>query len=266
MSGALTPAESVRSGAAAAVRGAASVVVGAADDRLLREYARDADRAVRQVSAVWGTEWAQRVAVVVAGNAADFARRTGRPSAAAVDGVAAAVTTRPEAGEGIRVIVEPSAFGRLTPLGRQVVLTHEVTHVATRAVGAAAMPPWLVEGFADYVAYRDTGLPPEVVARETLRDVRLSGPPAALPSATDFAATGPVLARAYERAESVCRLIARTYGEERLLALYRQVQADAASAGSQTALGAALAGVLATTEAELTVQWQRYLVHLAAAA
>ena len=41
--------------------------------------------------------------------------------------------------------------------GKQVVLTHETTHVATRADTTAATPLWLSEGYADWVGYRGHG-------------------------------------------------------------------------------------------------------------
>ena len=53
----------------------------------------------------------------------------------------------------IHVVVNPEATARLSGLGRDVLLTHEAVHVATRSPGSPA-PTWLVEGYADRIAYR----------------------------------------------------------------------------------------------------------------
>ena len=58
----------------------------------------------------------------------------------------------------IHVFVNPDVFDGLGRVGQEVVLAHEATHVATDAPLSEA-PTWLVEGFADYVALRDTTLP-----------------------------------------------------------------------------------------------------------
>ena len=54
----------------------------------------------------------------------------------------------------VHVFVNPEVFDRLPPTGAQVVLSHEAVHVATEAA-RSDLAPWLVEGFADYVALRD---------------------------------------------------------------------------------------------------------------
>ncbi|WP_344749472.1 hypothetical protein [Streptosporangium vulgare] len=54
-----------------------------------------------------------------------------------------------------RVIVLPSGYARLTETGRDVVITHELAHVATGATRGGRVPMWLSEGFADYAGYRD---------------------------------------------------------------------------------------------------------------
>ena len=54
---------------------------------------------------------------------------------------------------GDRVVLDPTAFGRLTASGRDVVLTHELAHVAVRSTVPGRPAAWLAEGYADHVGY-----------------------------------------------------------------------------------------------------------------
>jgi hypothetical protein len=197
-----------------------------------RDLARRAERAARRVEAVLGTP--VRPDVRVAASASAAARAIG---AASVEGLAAV------AHDG-RVIVVPEAYGRLTPTGRDVVLAHELTHVAA---GTDGLPPWLYEGFADYVAYRDAGLAVPVAAAELAAEVRAGRLPETLPQPEDFAPGAPRLAQSYQEAWLACRLIARAYGEATLVRLYRDAQ--------RIGVGRALPVPMA----ELTRDWRVYL-------
>ena len=59
----------------------------------------------------------------------------------------------------VHVFVNPDVTRGLKGAGAQVVMSHEITHVATDAA-TSPVDPWLLEGFADYVALRDVPLPP----------------------------------------------------------------------------------------------------------
>ncbi|WP_327045012.1 basic secretory family protein [Microbispora sp. NBC_01189] len=247
---------------ASVARGEHAVVVGA-PRRLVAEIARLAGRADRTVTRVWGEHGG---AVVLVPRTEEQAALLAAP--AVVGGLAAVAT-------GDRVIVQPAAFARLSAAGRQVVVTHELTHVA--ASGPRAVPMWLLEGFADYVGYLDSGLPVHTIAAELAADLRAGGgagaeadtavgaeagtgagpaagtaadtaagaPLARLPEPADFAARP---AQAYEEAWLACRYIAARFGERRLVALYRAALREDADA--------ALRDVLGLTTAELTRLWR----------
>ncbi|GGK88086.1 hypothetical protein Sme01_00910 [Sphaerisporangium melleum] len=149
------------------------------------------------------------------------------------------------------VIVEPAAFARLSAAGRDVVLTHEITHIAAGAALDGRTPKWLVEGFADYVGYRDSGIPVARAAAELAEEVRAGRLPRELPGPGDFAAGSPRLAQAYEEAWLACRYVAERYGERALVALYR-----AARGGD---LSAALSRTLGTGPAGFTAAWRAYV-------
>ena len=79
------------------------------------------------------------------------------------------------------------AWLALPATGRQVLLTHEITHLATGSAGDANVPLWLVEGFADYVGLLRSGLRVDSVAAAVLDPVRSGQPaPAALPADRAF--------------------------------------------------------------------------------
>jgi len=175
------------------------------------------------------------------------------------DGIAAVTTTvdgsrRLDA--PVAIVVNPTVFERLGPVGTRVVFTHESTHVATDAP-TVAMPLWVVEGFADYVGVGAVDVPVSVAAREALRDIGRNGLPDTLPTAADFAAGGSDLEVHYEQAWLAMRLIARDYGEARLLRFYHRAVAGPVD------VAAAFRDELGTTRRAFTADWRRYLGRLA---
>ncbi|MEW2572665.1 hypothetical protein [Streptomyces sp. NPDC047070] len=244
-----------------AVRGEHSLVLGVGQSRgTLRGYADLADRAVPAVREAWGGKWPGKVVVLVPKSLEGMAELLGAP-ASGYRGIAA-VTTGEAGGSGKapadRIIVNPDAYGVLGSFGRQVVLTHETTHVATRASTSAATPLWLSEGYADWVGYLGAGRTAPQVAPELTRAVLDGRVPDALPEDGDFGFGGDAakLARAYESGWLACRMIAERWGEVRLGEFYRTVGAHEKRAG---AVEAGLREVLDTSPEEFTALWQTYL-------
>ncbi|MFI6295485.1 hypothetical protein ACIBEJ_28095 [Nonomuraea sp. NPDC050790] len=191
-----------------------------------------ARRAAERVAAVLGHP--VRPSVEVAADAAQAARTAGTASA---EGLAAL------AHDG-RVIVIPENYARLTPTGRDVVLAHELTHVAA---GTGGLPAWLYEGFADYVAYKDAALAVPVAAAELAAEVRAGRVPRELPGAGAFAPGAARLAQSYQEAWLACRFLAARFGEDRLVRFYR----DARRLGVERALP--------LPARELAAGWRAYL-------
>ncbi|CAM5736874.1 Lipoprotein OS=Streptomyces tendae OX=1932 GN=F3L20_24245 PE=4 SV=1 [Streptomyces tendae] len=156
------------------------------------------------------------------------------------------------------MIVNPDAFGLLGDSGRQVVLTHETAHVATRAHTSAATPLWLSEGYADWAGYRGAGRDPAEAAPELAQAVGRGEVPDALPEDDDFGFTGDAegLARAYESSWLACRMIADRWGEERLGAFYRAVGAHE---GREGAVEDAMRGELGVSPEEFTLRWRDFV-------
>ncbi|MEV4948362.1 hypothetical protein [Streptomyces sp. NPDC053755] len=243
------------------VRGRRSLVLGVGQPQeRLRAIAAAADRAVPAVSAAWPSAWAGRVVVLVPASLDAMGGLLGAPGAS-YRGIAAVTTGEVQGGPDApadRVIVNPEAYGALGAFGRQFVLTHETTHVATRASTSPATPVWLSEGFADWVAYRGTGRTAAQAAPELRRAVGAGRVPARLPDDEDFAfgGDGEALARAYEGGWLACALIAERWGEPKLTAFYSAVGAHPSREG---AVEKALHEVLGTSPEEFTAAWRRFL-------
>ncbi|MER7476420.1 hypothetical protein ABTX60_02000 [Streptomyces sp. NPDC126510] len=247
-------------GAVQLIRGRHSLVLGVGQSgQALRDFADLADRAVPAVSDAWGTDWSRRVVVLVPKSVEGMAGLLGSP-ASSYRGIAAVTTGETGAARAPadRIIVNPDAFALLGGLGEQVVVTHETTHVATRARTTAATPLWLSEGYADWVGYRAAGRTPAEAAPELSRAVREDRLPTALPDDEDFGFTGDAsrLARSYESGWTACRLIADRWGEARLGAFYRAVGEHRQRAG---AVEDAMRKVLGTTPDAFTQDWRAYL-------
>ncbi|GAA4814368.1 hypothetical protein GCM10023220_52620 [Streptomyces ziwulingensis] len=256
------------------VRAERGLVLGVGQsEAALRGFADLVDRAVPAVSDAWDGDWARRLVVLVPESLEGMAGLLGSP-ASSYRGIAAVTTGETGAPAGApadRIVVNPEAYRLLGTVGRQVVLTHEATHVATRAHTSAATPLWLSEGYADWVGYRGGGSDPARTAPELSRAVSQGHLPESLPADEDFGFTGEAgdLARAYEGGWTACRMIAEQWGEARLDDFYRAVGAQGDRDGADRngadpadpaeAVGNALGEVLGTTPEEFTARWREYL-------
>ena len=238
-------------------RGASCLVLGhALRVRLVEQLVGECDRAVPRVTGVWGQDWAQRVVMLVPDSVTEMASIV--PEAGDLSQIAAVATAElvaPTKGYhpvGDRVLVNPVTFPLLAPQGRRVVVTHEVTHVASRGATGPEVPTWLVEGLADYVGYRGTGIPVRSAAQELVGDVRAGRLPSGLPSDEAFDGGNEELAQTYEMSWLAVRLLVDTHGEDGLLRLYRRC-------GRGTPLPAALRDELGLSVAGLVQQWRAAL-------
>ncbi|MEU5989529.1 hypothetical protein ABZ806_11150 [Spirillospora sp. NPDC047418] len=232
------------------VKGRSSLVIG--DAAGLTGIAGRLDAAVPVVTGVVGRGWAQRVVALVPADTALASALAGPGQS--LHEIAALATVAPSAGGGPgedRVIVSPGTFGRLNALGRDVVLTHELTHVATGGARDRRTPLWLIEGFADYVGYRCVEIGVRAAAGELRREVAAGRVPAALPAAADFAGGSPRLSQAYQEAWLACRMVAGRYGEATLVRLYR--------AAGRAPEATALRDVLGLTRDRFTTLWRDYM-------
>ena len=144
-------------------------------------------------------------------------------------GIAAVTTTADGSGSPdapVHVFVNPDVTRGLRGAGAQVVMSHELVHVATDAA-TSAMDLWLLEGFADYVALRDVPLPLSTTAGRAIDLVRRDGVPRGLPGPEEFDTRATELEAAYELAWLACDTLADEAGEQALLDVYRRASRGA---------------------------------------
>ena len=222
----------------------------------LATFAAAVDAAIPRVTAVWGTRWQRLIAVFIPDSQQEMGTVVGSRFALtriAAVAIADRVDTATGRAWGQRILVNPANLDRLGTLGRQVVLEHELAHVAARGITGSGMPVWLVEGFADYVGYRDSDLPTVLIARDLRSEIRAGSWPGKLPGDRDFLGNSARLSVAYEEAWFACRLVVKRVGVTGLLRLYRLVGTSAQPA---TAMDGAVRRVLGESLARFVVDWR----------
>ena len=238
------------------VRRGPGTLVLAEDARLARRLDSQARTAVTTVRRTL-PDFDDALVVEAPDTAADFRTAAGlsRTASQAIAAVTTATDGSVVEGAPVRVFLNPDVFEPLGPVGRQIVLGHETTHVALGATMIDA-PLWLSEGIADYVALVDTALPDTVLAAQIRSLVRRDGLPGALPGAAEFDGSNRDIGAWYEAAWLAVRLLAETYGRQALLRFHERVEVDGDTR-------AAFREVLGTTEDALLRAWQAELAELA---
>ena len=143
-----------------------------------------------------GIGWSRRVDVVIPESDDELVSLVG-PAFADMAGIAI------RDGAEQRVVINRVRAAPLSDLELRVLLRHEITHVATRDLTSDRAPLWLVEGFADWVAFHGQGLSLRSAAPLLTSDV--SGLPA------DF--SGPKRDVAYQQAYSIMVFLESRLGE-----------------------------------------------------
>jgi hypothetical protein len=156
----------------------------------------------------------------------------------------------------VHVFINPAVYGGLGEDAAQVVMTHEAVHVVTSAPLSQGAELWLLEGFADYVALRDTTLPISRTAGQVIAQVRADGVPERLPDRAAFDSRAAHLGAVYESAWLVCVTLAERGGEDALVRFY-----DAVVAGGD--LDEFLERHFGWSIEQLTTAWQARLARIA---
>ncbi|HZD73385.1 MAG TPA: hypothetical protein VE776_05790, partial [Actinomycetota bacterium] len=196
------------------------VVFHPGDATLARRLLSVAERGYAQVAASWSANWDKKVVILVPRDQREAQRLVRSRN---LSDVAAVTSSAIEAGPlhrllGNRIIVNTSLVKGYRTLDLQVVLTHEMTHVATRGVGVG-VPLYLVEGFADYAALRPLDASVRLTRPSLALAVRAGRFKGKLPSRSQL--VGSDAALAYDAGSTFCLWVASTFGEAKLQALYR---------------------------------------------
>lgn len=243
-----------------------ALVLAVGDVSRVDEISRRARTAASRVATVWGSA---RPAVWIApASDVDAGRLLGRSAGPSGLGGVAAATDGPltpgEPAGADRIILVPKAWTSLRPDGRDVVMTHELTHVTVRGSTTRGVPVWLSEGFAELVAYTPIDLPEKAVVAPAVTLVRTTGMPSSLPTDADFAPGTPTLQAAYGLSLLAVRTLADAHGTRSVVDLYR-----AAAGGLAVPTGRlddregivddALRSTIGTTRGRLVMEWQERL-------
>jgi hypothetical protein len=161
-----------------------------------------------------------------------------------------------------RIVLSPMAWSALSPPGRDVVMSHELTHAAVRASTNSPVPLWLSEGFAEYVAYRELDVADRVVAASLATRLRREGLPEHLPGPKRFEPGAGSLSAAYAESWLAVRALVRAHGEDQVVSFYRAAATGPGSLAPGPDPDAALDEALTrlgTTRLELERLWRAEL-------
>jgi hypothetical protein len=202
------------------LRGARTLIVlHPGQEALAGRLLRAAERAYDQIATAWTGRWERKAVILVPRDEAEAERLVG---ARDLSRVAAVASSSVESGAaervlGNRIVVNSSNLVSYDDLNLQILVTHEMTHVATRTLGDG-VPLLLVEGFADWAALAPLRYPLAVTRPALARRVRAGRFDGALPGDREF--RGPDAAVAYDEGSAFCLWVAETFGGRRLRALY----------------------------------------------
>jgi len=227
------------------VTGKRSLIVGTPQDKpKLPALAAQVDAAVSAVAKLWPSGWPQKVVVFAPRDPKAIATyfRSELQDVNSAAAVAVPVPSLSGTVAGQRVIFNPTLV-RPGDKDLPALLRHEIAHVATDSFTGGGAARWLVEGIAEYTAYRadftDRLLPTSVFARAGKG--RLV---AYLPTSSDFYQDGDN----YDVSWLICLYVKQRYGERKLVSLYRTAtDTDDVTAGGDVA-AAAIAKVLGVSE------------------
>ena len=242
-----------------AARSGRSLVIGATVySSRLPSLAAQVEQARADVAGFWSAKWPANVVVLLPSKPSLMNPLVGSDSASQLP--AAATFDRGKKRPVIRITLNPDVFFGLPYIAQQIVLRHEITHVAQDALGSRYAPTWLTEGLAEYVGYRGTGIATSIVAGDALSAAAANGPPASFPRESTFNFDRAEADRrlGYEEGWALCRMVADRYGESQLVPLYRA--AATGDAPTRSRIDDATRRVLGISEAELIREWQSWLV------
>ena len=210
------------SGPVRTVRSARTLIVyHPGDEALARRLLTVADRAYGQIAAAWTGKWERKAVILVPRDQEEAEDLVGARDLSRVAALASSSVESDQSGRilGNRIVINTTNVVSYRPLDLQVLITHEMTHVATRTLGDG-VPLLLVEGFADWSALMPVKLPFAVTRAALVQQVRSGHFDGELPGDREF--RGSNAAVAYDEGSAFCLWVARTFGAAKLRALYQE--------------------------------------------
>ena len=234
-----------------------ALVAGTADAPALAEAARTVDDVLPRLARQW-QRTPERTLVLLPATPEEADALTGASSAA--PGTVAALTDGPvdDSGRatGDRVVLDPTVHAALTPVGREVVLTHELAHVAVRATVPGEPPLWLAEGYADHVGYAVADLPQRTLAAPLLDAVRTGTAPTVIPTADTLDPQLGDIEVGYLAAWQVAETVVDLAGETGLRELVRACASTGGEAEGEATCTAMMPATVGIGRDGLTRRWR----------
>ncbi|MER7276744.1 hypothetical protein ABT369_20110 [Dactylosporangium sp. NPDC000244] len=209
-----------------------------------------AENALQRVAVVRPGGWDGKVLITAVGDRkifdtyfAESQDRIGQVAAIAVPyySTVAEWTNRP-AYATTRIVFNPSEL-TAAKAELQHDLTHEFTHAAMGPVTGPYTPRWVVEGFAEYVAYKDGRFSASGI-RQALGGLAIT----TFPDDKQFYDEP----RNYVSGWLACRMIADKYGQDKLIAFYEGFQ-------GMSEVESVARSVLGVGRVQLEQQWRDYV-------
>lgn len=207
--------------------GSRVTLIGDVSAAQLQVLSKAAEQAVGWVSQVWGeTTVAAHAPLILAApkTQAEFRALGGGTGEA---GQIAATTTPSRL-----IVISPQLTTEVTAEGVVVVLAHELTHAVLGQGGLTGVPHWVIEGSAEFTAYRPTGLSLAAAAPQLAAAVAKGKAPAGPPDDADFVGSSADPQQAYQYAYAYCLFLADRFGLPAFTSFVRA--ADAKTAGAFT--------------------------------
>jgi hypothetical protein len=216
---------------------------------------------IPKVTAVWGRNWARKAVVLVPSTQREMglidSDRDDLSQIAALTSAEVRQANGHPAPVGDRITINPANWPMLGPIGAAVVLTHELTHVATRAATGTQTPKWLSEGFAEYVGFRTAPVSVGLAAAQLAHRAQAGLVPSRLPGNHAFRGSATNLGAQYQAAWLACRYVADHYGQSTLVRFYRAV--GTSRHDGAIAVRDAMRRVLQTTLPQFDAAWRAYI-------
>ena len=234
------------------VRSEGATVISVDGGNVNQPIADDAERAHEAVREVVTSATARLV--VISPHTQDQAAELIDQKPGAISQLAAVTTSldgSTKANASLMIMLNPMVFDTMDDRAAQIVMSHEATHMMTKAANTA-LETWVSEGFADYVALHDDTAPLSVSAGQILRSVKTDGAPEKLPTSADFGAQQHGLGATYESAWMIFRMLGERYGDSAVLTFYNDaLRGDSTEKAAQAAFGISVG--------EITIDWRHYL-------
>jgi hypothetical protein len=195
------------------------VVVSPRDASRLSGLAAQADAAISAVASLWPKGWDHKAVLFATRDADVFASFFGRNGTVSeASGLTLAVSPGTSGPQDVRVVLNPAE----APPGDSflpVLLRHEFTHVAQWNTQAEGTPTWVIEGIAQYTAFRHH-ISRARVSREIVAEAKAHKWQLKMPASSSFYGDDPAQEMHYDMAWLAWEYVSEHYGESKVVALY----------------------------------------------